>query len=141
VRMVTQLETVLPAVRGDSNQLLQIFFNIIGNAIDAMEQRGGVLTVKTKRERSQVVVLFSDTGPGIREPHRVFDPFYTTKPVGKGTGLGLSICYGLVREHDGVISCYNLPEGGAIFRVELPAVLALFPIRESPVSVSPKSDH
>jgi signal transduction histidine kinase len=141
VRMVTQLETVLPAVRGDSNQLLQIFFNIIGNAIDAMEQRGGVLTVKTKRERSQVVVLFSDTGPGIREPHRVFDPFYTTKPVGKGTGLGLSICYGLVREHDGVISCYNLPEGGAMFRVELPAVLAMFPLRESPVSVSPKSDR
>lgn len=139
IRFETQLETVLPGVRGDSNQLLQVFFNVISNAMDAMEESGGVLTVKTKRERSQVVVQFSDTGPGIREPHRVFDPFYTTKPVGKGTGLGLSICYGLVKEHEGAIACYNRPEGGATFRIELPVALAIFPQRESSVPAKPKA--
>src|SRR2546425_287462 len=89
-------EPVLPGVRGDSNQLLQVFFDIISNAVDAMEEiGGGVLNVRTLRDRANVVIEFSDTGPGIKEPHLVFDPFYTTKPVGKGTGLGLSICYGL----------------------------------------------
>jgi signal transduction histidine kinase len=130
-RVDLQLESVLPGVRGDGNQLMQVFFNIVSNAIDAMESAdGGVLTVKTMRDRSNVVVLFSDTGPGIKEPHRVFDPFYTTKPVGKGTGLGLSICFGIVQEHAGKILCYNRQEGGAVFRVELPAALAAMPAKE-----------
>ena len=125
-----QLESVLPGVRGDNNQLMQVFFNIVSNAIDAMAERGGgKLTIRSQRDRGNVIVLFSDTGPGIREPHRVFDPFYTTKPVGKGTGLGLSICYGIVEEHGGKIICYNGQTGGAVFRVELPAVLAALPSR------------
>lgn len=125
-----QLESVLPGVRGDNNQLMQVFFNIITNALDAMVgSGGGKLTIRTLRDRGNVVLLFSDTGPGLREPHRVFDPFYTTKPVGKGTGLGLSICYGIVQEHGGKIFCYNNQEGGAVFRVELPAVLAVLPQR------------
>lgn len=123
-------ESVLPAVRGDGNQLMQVFFNIINNGIDAMaEVGGGLLTIRTFRDRANVVVQISDNGPGIREPHRVFDPFYTTKPVGKGTGLGLSICFGIVQEHGGSIRCYNSQEGGAVFRVELPAVLASLPTR------------
>jgi signal transduction histidine kinase len=127
-----QLESVLPGVRGDGNQLMQVFFNIIKNATEAMEAAhgGGTLTIKTMRDRAFVIVLFSDTGPGVKEPHRVFDPFYTTKPVGKGTGLGLSICFGIVQEHGGRILCYNRQEGGAVFRVELPAVLAALPPRE-----------
>jgi signal transduction histidine kinase len=130
-RIELQLESVLPGVRGDGNQLMQVFFNLIDNAIDAMEgHKGGVLTIKTLRDRGNVVILFSDTGPGIKEPHRVFDPFYTTKPVGKGTGLGLSICFGIVQEHNGKIICYNRQEGGAVFRVEFPALLAALPARE-----------
>jgi len=131
-----QLESVLPGVRGDGNQLMQVFFNIVNNAIDAMEAAngGGTLTIKTMRDRAFVVVLFSDNGPGIKEPHRVFDPFYTTKPVGKGTGLGLSICFGIVQEHAGRILCYNRQEGGAVFRVELPALLAVLPAREAQLS-------
>ena len=130
-RIELQLESVLPGVRGDGNQLMQVFFNLISNAIDAIEShKGGVLTIKTLRDRGNVVTLFSDTGPGIKEPQRVFDPFYTTKPVGKGTGLGLSICFGIVQEHNGKILCYNRQEGGAVFRVELPAVLAALPARE-----------
>ena len=131
VRIELQLESVLPGVRGDGNQLMQVFFNIISNAVDAMDAaQGGVLTIKTLRDRSYVVVLFLDTGPGLKEPHRVFDPFYTTKPVGKGTGLGLSICFGIVQEHAGRILCYNRQEGGAAFRVELPAVLAALPPKD-----------
>jgi signal transduction histidine kinase len=142
-RIELQLESVLPGVRGDGNQLMQVFFNIISNAIDAMEANGGgVLTVKTIRDRGNVVILFSDTGPGLKEPHRVFDPFYTTKPVGKGTGLGLSICFGIVQEHAGKIFCYNRPQGGAIFRVELPAVLAALPTRElTAATPSPASQN
>lgn len=132
-RIEQQLESVLPGVRGDGNQLMQVFFNIINNGLDAMgEQGGGVLTIRTQRDRGNVVILISDSGPGIKEPHRVFDPFYTTKPVGKGTGLGLSICYGIVQEHGGNIRCYNGQTGGAVFRVDLPAVLAALPTRSNP---------
>jgi signal transduction histidine kinase len=131
VKIDLELESVLPGVRGDSNQLMQVFFNIISNALDAMEAaEGGVLTIKTLRSRGSVVVLFTDTGPGIKEPHRVFDPFYTTKPVGKGPGLGLSICFGIMQEHGGKIFCYNGQRGGAVFRVELAAVLAALPSKE-----------
>jgi len=138
-RIETELESVLPGVRGDHNQLMQVFFNIVNNGLDAMgNNSGGVLTIKTLRDRGSVVILFSDNGPGIKEPHRVFDPFYTTKPVGKGTGLGLSICYGIVQEHNGKILCYNGQKGGAVFRVELPAVLAVLPSKGTvPPSATP----
>ena len=136
-RVELQLESVLPGVRGDGNQLMQVFFNIISNALEAMEAaNGGVLTIKTIRDRGNVVILFSDTGPGLKDPQRVFDPFYTTKPVGKGTGLGLSICFGIVQEHGGKILSYNRQEGGAVFRVELPAVLAAFPAKELQLSTT-----
>jgi len=133
IKIELQLESVLPSVRGDGNQLIQVFFNIISNAVDAMETNGGVLTIKSMRNRANVVVLFTDSGPGIKEPDRVFDPFYTTKPVGKGTGLGLSICFGIMQEHGGKISCYNGERGGAVFRVELAALLPVLPSRETPL--------
>jgi signal transduction histidine kinase len=136
IRIEVQTGAGIPEVRADMNQLLQVFTHIINNAVDAMDEPGGgTLTVRTLFEKGDVVILFSDTGPGIREPHLVFDPFCTTKPVGKGTGLGLSICYGLVQDQGGQISCYNRPEGGATFRVELPAVPAAFPY--PPRSVTP----
>jgi signal transduction histidine kinase len=136
-RIELQLESVLPGVRGDGNQLMQVFFNIISNALEAMEAaKGGVLTIKTIRDRSNVVILFSDSGPGLKDPQRVFDPFYTTKPVGKGTGLGLSICFGIVQEHGGKILAYNRQEGGAVFRVELPALMAVFPAKELQLSAA-----
>jgi two-component system NtrC family sensor kinase len=68
-----------------------------------------------------VSIEFHDSGPGIQEPHRIFEPFYTTKNVGKGTGLGLSICYGIVKEHNGEISAHNGDDGGAIIEVKLPS--------------------
>jgi signal transduction histidine kinase len=111
----------LPAVHGDGNQLLQVCFNLMSNAVDALQEvGGGKLTIRTDHDPGKVIVEFSDTGPGISSPQQVFDPFFTTKPVGKGTGLGLSICYGIVQEHGGKISCCNRPEGGAAFTVEFP---------------------
>jgi signal transduction histidine kinase len=128
IRIEMDVPAVLPAVRADPNQLLQVFYNLIANAVDAMEAvGGGVLSVRVRGERGSVVLDFSDTGTGLENAERVFDPFYTTKPVGKGTGLGLSICYGIVQEHGGQILGFNRPEGGCTFRVILPAVLALFP--------------
>jgi signal transduction histidine kinase len=136
IRIEVQTSAGIPEVRADMNQLLQVFSNIVNNAVYAMQEAGGgTLTIRTLFEKGNVVILFSDTGPGMRDPRLVFDPFYTTKPVGKGTGLGLSICYGLIRDQGGQISCYNRPEGGATFRIELPAVPAAFPF--SPRSVAP----
>lgn len=141
IRIEVQAGAGIPAVRADMNQLLQVFSNIINNAVDAMDENGGgTLTVRTMFEKGEVVILFSDTGPGIREPRFVFDPFYTTKPVGKGTGLGLSICYGLVQEQGGQISCYNRPEGGATFRIQLPAVVTAFPFTPRSATPVPRND-
>ena len=113
----------VPRVLGNANQLLQAFVQIIENAIDALQEvGGGRLQVSVSRDAEEVVVQFADTGPGLRHPERVFDPFYTTKPVGKGTGLGLSATYGVVQDHQGQITCFNRPEGGAAFEIRLPAL-------------------
>ena len=141
IRIEVQTGTGIPEVRADMNQLLQVFSNIINNAVYAMQEAGGgTLSVRTLFEKGNVVILFSDTGPGIRDPRLVFDPFYTTKPVGKGTGLGLSICYGLIQDQGGQITCYNRPEGGATFRIELPAVPAAFPFSPRSVISPPRSN-
>jgi two-component system NtrC family sensor kinase len=121
----TELQESLPSVRGDSNQLLKVFIQIISNAAHAVaEKRGGTISVTTSVIDGLVRVEFADNGPGIKEPARVFDPFYTTRPVGQGTGLGLSMCYGIMQEHGGKISCRNREEGGACFVVEMPAMQA-----------------
>jgi signal transduction histidine kinase len=120
IQVHTDLAGDLPPVLGDSNQLLQVCLHITNNALHAMALTGGTLTVRTRWQGNYAVLEFSDDGPGAQEPDRVFDPFYTTKPVGQGTGLGLSACYGIIQEHNGKIVCQNRPEGGATFRIELP---------------------
>jgi len=124
IQVRTNLAGELPRVRGDSNQLLQVCLHIINNALHAMEATGGVLTVSTYQQGESVIVEFSDQGPGIQAPERVFDPFYTTRPVGQGSGLGLSACYGIIQEHKGRITCQNRPSGGATFRIEMPIAAA-----------------
>ena len=121
IRIETIIEPNLPSVWGDGHQLFQAFVQIVENALDALEEAGGgLLRVSAQFQAEEVVVQFSDSGPGIKEPHRVFDPFYTTKPIGKGTGLGLSAVYGVVQDHQGQITCQNQPEGGAVFVLRLP---------------------
>ncbi len=121
IRIESMIEPNLPRVWGDGHQLFQVFVQIVENALDALEEAGGgSLRVSAHHQGEEVVVQFSDSGPGVREPHRVFDPFYTTKPIGKGTGLGLSAVYGVVQDHQGQITCQNKPEGGAVFVLRLP---------------------
>jgi PAS domain S-box-containing protein len=124
VRVHLQLDPDLPETSGDFHQLQQVFLNILNNAVDAVMEgeNDGEIWVRTTRADGKVVIEFRDNGPGVKDPHRVFDPFYTTKPVGKGTGLGLSICYGIVKEHSGEIGVHDAPGGGATFTVTLPLV-------------------
>lgn len=122
IRVSLTVEPDFPRVRCNTNQLFQAFVELIENATDALDESGGgSLEITAKRQGNEVVFQFSDSGPGIREPQRVFDPFYTTKPVGKGTGLGLSAVYGVIQDHDGQITCQNKREGGALFEIRLPA--------------------
>jgi two-component system NtrC family sensor kinase len=125
VEVVEELDKELPDVIGDSQQLQQVFLNIVNNAYDAVKETGRPprIEVRTTHRGGVVEVAFRDNGHGITFPDRIFDPFFTTKEVGKGTGLGLSICYGIVREHGGEILCHNnTGQGsGATFVVRFPA--------------------
>ncbi len=122
IRVEVSIAPNFPKVQGNANQLFQAFVEIIDNAMDALEEAGGgTLEIIAHRLGDDAMLQFSDTGPGMKDPLRVFDPFYTTKPVGKGTGLGLSAVYGVIQEHSGQITCQNKPEGGALFIVRIPA--------------------
>ena len=132
ISLTVESNDPLPRVLGNPNQLLQAFLQIIENAVDALQEiGGGRLQVSLWREANEVIVQFADSGPGLRDPERVFDPFYTTKPVGKGTGLGLSATYGVVQDHKGQITCYNRPEGGAAFEIRLPVLKVTVPLAEA----------
>ncbi len=130
IRAQCQIAPDLPRIWGNINQLFQCCAEIVGNATDALDEvGGGTLLINVHQDGDNVLLEFSDSGPGVREPQRIFDPFYTTKPVGKGMGLGLSVTYGVVQEHQGRITCHNLPEGGAVFVVR-------FPVANQPVSAA-----
>src|SRR5216683_2447771 len=123
VEVVEDFEETLAAALGDSQQLQQVFLNILNNAYDAVQEAGqrGRIRIRTRREAEMIEVSISDNGTGIIDQQRIFDPFYTTKQVGKGTGLGLSICYGIVRAHGGEIQCWNNEAGlGSTFVVRIP---------------------
>lgn len=124
IEMTEQYDNELPLTIGDPHQLQQVFLNILNNAYDAIQdvRRPGKIVISTSHRDGKVEISLRDNGPGISQPERIFDPFYTTKEVGKGTGLGLSICYGIVRAHRGEIVAQNNPDGsGCTFVVRLPA--------------------
>jgi PAS domain S-box-containing protein len=114
----------LPTVLGDSNQLTQVFLNLIVNAEQAIREvrDQGTLRIRLGMVGDRVLITFQDDGVGIQRETlpRIFDPFFTTKRPGRGTGLGLSICMAIVREHNGDISAQPLPDGGSVFTVSLP---------------------
>jgi signal transduction histidine kinase len=121
IHLESRVAPDLPQIWGNVNQLFQCCVEIIGNATDALEEvGGGTFSVSVLQEGDELVMEFSDSGPGIRDPQRIFDPFYTTKAVGKGMGLGLSVTYGVVQDHQGQITCENRPEGGAVFVLRFP---------------------
>jgi len=122
IRVHLDLAADLPVTAADPYQLQQVFLNMVNNAVDAIleQAKDGDLWVRTGTNGDRISIEFADSGPGVQDASRVFDPFYTTKPVGKGTGLGLSICYGIITEHGGTIRVRNIPTRGASFTIELP---------------------
>jgi two-component system NtrC family sensor kinase len=122
IRVHLDLAPDLPVTAADPYQLQQVFLNMVNNAVDAIleQSKDGDLWVRTGTNGDRISIEFTDSGPGVQDASRVFDPFYTTKPVGKGTGLGLSICYGIITEHGGTIRVRNIPTRGASFTIELP---------------------
>lgn len=134
-----ELKTTLAGdltVMADHIQIDQVLMNLCTNARDAMPD-GGILTIETGlmkldmdftaaydygRPGTYAVISVSDTGIGIDEKTRgrIFEPFYTTKEVGKGSGLGLSIVYGIIKQHNGYITCFSEPGRGSTFRIYLP---------------------
>jgi len=124
IRVVPELESSLPPIRGNTGKLQQVFVNLFLNARDAMPL-GGELAIHTGMNDSAVVINVSDTGAGIPKENlsRIFDPFFTTKGIGQGTGLGLAISYGIIQEHGGGIFVESASGQGTRFTLKLPARL------------------
>ena len=126
----------LPQVECYAGQLNQVFMNILSNAIDTLEERdqhrsiaemkanpSQIRIATERRSNDQAAIRISDNGLGIpaEVQQRLFDPFYTTKPVGKGTGLGLSISYQIITEkHGGTLTCTSVPGEGSTFEIVIP---------------------
>jgi two-component system NtrC family sensor kinase len=112
----------------DPAQVIQVFTNLIKNAIDAMKQKGKIDLI-TEFTSSNIRITVKDNGPGIAEEiqGKLFEPFFSTKKIGKGTGLGLAVCYGIVKMHKGKIKIESNDnpdkgETGSSFVVELPVI-------------------
>lgn len=123
IAVVREFAESAPFVVGDSGQLEQVAMNLLGNAFQALEGRGGTVRAAVEVEAGVAVrLLVSDNGPGIDPRHvdQVFEPFFTTKPEGKGTGLGLSITYSIVKDHGATIEVQSQLDEGATFTVSFP---------------------
>jgi len=129
------LDPGLPDIKGDTNQLEQVFLNLITNARDAITEKYDdekpingntesieIITKPSEADDSLIEIWIKDSGNGIQEKDQtnIFDPFYTTKEVGKGTGLGLSISYGIISDHSGQIEVAETGPQGTMFKVKLP---------------------
>ena len=122
IKVVTQYGDV-PPVRGNADELLQVFVNLVTNAVQAMEGQG-TLTLSTSSANGFVSTTIKDTGPGIpyNNLNQIFDPFFTTKEQGKGTGLGLHIVRDIVIQHGGRVTVDSTLGQGATFTVKLPVL-------------------
>ncbi len=135
IEIKKSLDPDLPKIKGDTNQLEQVFLNLITNARDAISEKNEarkpedrtsesieIITRRSETDANWVEVLFKDSGKGISESAKnsIFDPFFTTKEVGKGTGLGLSISYGIISDHSGQIEVADTGPDGTTIRVTFP---------------------
>lgn len=135
IAVVTSYDPNLPSTVADPHQLQQVFLNLITNARQAMVDKGGrgTLALRTsvvdggedmngEPRGPMIEIEVGDSGVGIaeRDMHKIFHPFYTTKPVGQGTGLGLSICFGIVQEHGGRIWAESTVGAGTRVKIRLP---------------------
>ena len=121
IRITDNYEANLPELFADKNQIQQVFLNLLLNAGEAI-QEAGTITITTSLQSESLLISIADSGCGIRKEDigKIFDPFYTTKPVGKGTGLGLSVSYGIIQQHGGTIKCESVEGQGTTFEILLP---------------------
>ncbi len=119
IHFTTDFDSDIKEIDADPAQLQQVLLNLVLNAADAIEKQGTVNIKTTKKSDKSVEIEISDTGQGIDQEdiNMLFNPFFTTKS--KGTGLGLSICKRLIEQHNGTISAFNNPKGGAVFVITL----------------------
>ncbi|HFQ90165.1 MAG TPA: response regulator receiver protein, partial [Desulfobulbus sp.] len=112
----------LPRVMVVQDQITQVFINLLVNAVEAVPDEGGTVTITTACHGDTVSIAFHDTGVGISrdDQKKIFKPFFSTKPDVEGTGLGLSVSYGIVRGHGGDLRVSSSPGQGATFTVILP---------------------
>jgi CheY-like chemotaxis protein len=117
---INQKRTTLPSIAGNAAELIELFANLINNAIDALPE-GGTIAIKSFAKNKQVTVTVQDTGTGIPQTvrDRIFDPFFTTKGV-QSTGLGLSASYGIVKSHGGTITVESREGEGTTFTIKFP---------------------
>jgi PAS domain S-box-containing protein len=123
IEVIKDIKIDIPEIAGDMGQLQQVFSNLFRNAADAMGGRGKLsINARYDTDKNQFEIRVCDTGPGVPEELRgkIFDIFFTTKPVGKGTGLGLSICKKIIELHGGNLMVECPQDGGTTFIVELP---------------------
>ena len=123
VKFDTDLQPSLPNVNVAADQLLQVFVNILINALDAIEGNGSIF-VKSGQKKNNIFVDITDNGCGMDEAtlSMIFDPFFTTKEVGRGTGLGLSVSYGIIKQFNGEIIVKSKINEGSSFKIILPIV-------------------
>lgn len=125
IRLIKDLQEGLPRVYASHQQIQQVVLNLMANAKYVLD-KNGTLTVSSKSERRNgmdgVIIKITDDGPGMDKAtqQRIFEPFFSTKAVGEGTGLGLSICYGIVHDHNGLMSVSSAPGKGATFAIWIP---------------------
>ncbi|MFP4213294.1 MAG: ATP-binding protein [Desulfohalobiaceae bacterium] len=136
VEIVKDLDPNIPEIEADKDRLKQVWMNLLNNAFDAIQQDGRIkISTKLCAHRRRVAITIADTGSGIKQDmlDKIFDPFFSTKPVGKGTGLGLSVTFGIIKDHGGRINVLSpAPKKylsgietessgpGTVFLIELP---------------------
>lgn len=121
IEIVKEYDENIPVIEGYGGQLNQVFMNILDNACYAIKD-GGTIYIRLKSSGKDVIIEFEDTGSGMTEEQmkKIFEPFYTTKPVGEGSGLGMSISYKVIQNHNGEITVNSELGKGTIFTVQLP---------------------
>jgi two-component system, NtrC family, sensor kinase len=121
VALILNVAPRLPPAWLDANELEQVLANLVNNAVDAMDG-GGTVTVSARKEGSHILLQVADDGSGIEPENlaRIFQPFFTTKPVGQGTGLGLAVVYGIVQGWGGTIQAESKPGVGTTMSIRIP---------------------
>jgi signal transduction histidine kinase len=125
INIELELDNNIPTIFLVGDQLLQVFINILINAVDALTEDSNRIIIRSRKHKSNIIIEIEDEGVGIKPENisKIFEPFYTTKKVGKGTGLGLSVTYGIVKNLNGNIDVQSEPGKGTIFIITLPRTI------------------